>query len=234
MTEVSHDTRLLDQLYAMRIEPEGASLSFTDRLASENGWSESFAECVFREYARFLYLAVVAGHPVTPSDEVDQAWHLHLAYSRHYWGVMCRTIIGKDLHHGPTAGGGAEESRYSLQYRETIAAYREYFGKNPPSKIWPNEKRRFGAQYVRMETGRHWHIPKSAVCATLVAPLLASCTSATEAVVSVGGMIVLAVVIGIVEARHGYGRKKDNKGSGGGCGTGGSSGCGSGCGGCGS
>ncbi|MEK6230809.1 MAG: hypothetical protein N2A42_03075 [Luteolibacter sp.] len=33
------------------------------------------------EYKRFVALAMLAGHPVTPSEEVDQAWHLHLVYT---------------------------------------------------------------------------------------------------------------------------------------------------------
>lgn len=102
---------LLGRLEAMRIEPEGADRTFVSRLAEENGWTPAYAERVLNEYRRFLFLAVTAGHAVTPSDEVDQAWHLHLAYSRHYWGELCPQILGRPLHHGPTAGGRAEAAR---------------------------------------------------------------------------------------------------------------------------
>ncbi len=44
---------------------------------------------MFDEYRRFAFLAATAGHPVTPSDAVDQAWHLHLTYSRDYWDRFC-------------------------------------------------------------------------------------------------------------------------------------------------
>ena len=30
------------------------------------------------EYRKFVFLALVAGHQITPSDQVDQVWHLHL------------------------------------------------------------------------------------------------------------------------------------------------------------
>ena len=59
------------------------------RLASENGWSREYAVRVMQEYRRFAFLAVAAGHPVSPSDAVDQAWHLHLVYTRSYWDEFC-------------------------------------------------------------------------------------------------------------------------------------------------
>ncbi|MEJ7660653.1 MAG: hypothetical protein WKG07_14075 [Hymenobacter sp.] len=63
-----------------------AALSFSHRLARDNGWSLAFARRVVLEYKKFVYLAATCGHPVTPSDEVDQAWHLHLVYTRSYSG----------------------------------------------------------------------------------------------------------------------------------------------------
>jgi hypothetical protein len=78
----------------MRIEPTGAEMRFVDRLARENGWSGHHAAAVYQEYLRFLYLAGTSAGPLTPSDAVDQAWHLHLLYSRHYWEVLCGRILG--------------------------------------------------------------------------------------------------------------------------------------------
>ena len=105
-----------------RIGPPDAALTFITRLARENRWSEEFAARVIAEYKRFCFLAVTAGHEVTPSDAVDQAWHLHLTYSRDYWERFCPHVLGRDLHHGPTAGGGAEQARYSTSTRGRCAA----------------------------------------------------------------------------------------------------------------
>src|SRR5687767_62987 len=80
------------------IGPEKAQLSFAERLARENGWSMVHADRVTREYKRFCFLAATAGHPVTPSDAVDQAWHLHLTYSRDYWQRFCPEVLGRALH----------------------------------------------------------------------------------------------------------------------------------------
>ncbi len=124
------------------IGPADAALSFQARLARENRWSLAFAERVIGEYKRFCFLAVTAGHEVTPSDAVDQAWHLHLAYSRDYWQRFCPEVLGRDLHHGPTAGGGAEQARYFEQYAQTFKSYETVFGP-PPADIWPAAGRRF-------------------------------------------------------------------------------------------
>jgi len=119
------------------IGPENAALSFEARLARENGWTRVFAARVIEEYRRFAFLAVTAGHPVTPSDAVDQAWHLHLAYTRDYWERFCPQVLGRPLHHGPTAGGRAEETRYFAQYADTLKRYADTFGADAPADIWP-------------------------------------------------------------------------------------------------
>jgi hypothetical protein len=129
-------------LEAYEVGPPDAALSFTARLARENRWSEAFAGRVIEEYKRFAFLAVTAGHEVTPSDAVDQAWHLHLTYSRDYWQRFCPEVLGRDLHHGPTAGGGAEQARYFEQYARTLQSYEGAFGP-APRDIWLPAWQRF-------------------------------------------------------------------------------------------
>lgn len=136
-------TDLWQRLAAYEIGPPAASLSFADRLARENRWSAEFTRRVIREYKRFCYLALEAGHEVTPSDAVDQTWHLHLTYSRDYWERFCPEVLGAPLHHGPTAGGQAERARYYDQYAATLKAYDDHFGETPPADIWPDAARRF-------------------------------------------------------------------------------------------
>lgn len=126
-----------------RIGPAEASLTFAARLARENRWSLAQAERVIGEYRRFCYLAMTAGHDVTPSDAVDQAWHLHLTYSRDYWQVFCPEVLRAELHHGPTRGGPADRERFYRQYADTLAAYEAAFGAAPPADLWPGAQRRF-------------------------------------------------------------------------------------------
>jgi len=124
------------------IGPPDAAFSFAARLARENRWSDDFAKRVLDEYKRFCFLAVTAGHEVTPSDAVDQAWHLHLTYSRDYWDRFCPGVLSMPLHHGPTAGGPAERDRYFEQYAQTLKSYEAAFGP-PPAEIWPDARTRF-------------------------------------------------------------------------------------------
>ncbi len=143
MSAPAISTDLWQRLAAYEIGPDGAVLSFANRLARENHWDADFAKRVILEYKRFCYLAITAGHEVTPSDAVDQAWHLHLTYSRDYWDVFCRDVLQADLHHGPTAGGTAERARYYDQYAATFRSYETAFGAPPPPDIWPGAQRRF-------------------------------------------------------------------------------------------
>lgn len=147
-----------------RFDEPSARLTFTARLARENGWTIGRAVRVVDEYRRFVFLAVTAGHPVTPSEDVDQAWHLHLAYTRDYWEAFCRDVLREPLHHGPTRGGACEADRYDAQYRRTLAAYAAAFDAPPPDDIWPSAELRFGDDLAwrRVNVARNWVIPKPA------------------------------------------------------------------------
>src|SRR5579862_6589306 len=81
----TENQRLYDSILAFDIDGGPCSLSFSKRLARENGWSEGCAKRVITEYKRFVFLTMTAGHVCTPSEQVDQAWHLHLCYTESYW-----------------------------------------------------------------------------------------------------------------------------------------------------
>ena len=160
----SHAQRdaLWQRLEAFSPHDESAAFPFVHRLARENGWSRPYAFRVLEEYKRFLYLMLRAGHPVTPSDEVDQAWHLHLLYTRSYWEDLCRDIAGRPLHHGPTRGGEAEGAKFHDWYERTKDSYERLFGEPPPGDIWPSSEKRFGdvQSFERVNRARHWVLPK--------------------------------------------------------------------------
>ena len=160
------------RLFTYRIGPEAAALSFPDRLARENDWTPAFAKRVIHEYKRFCFLAMTAGHQVTPSDQVDQAWHLHLTYSRDYWDRFCPDVLGQSLHHGPTEGGERERTRYYGQYADTLAAYEAAFGEAPPPDIWPPAARRFGVDPRAIRVNRHDRLVLSRRIAALGAALV--------------------------------------------------------------
>jgi uncharacterized protein (TIGR04222 family) len=122
-----------------RIESFGFSepadpLGFESRLADDQGWTLGYALAVAEEYRRFLVLTQVAGQPVSPSPDVDEAWHLHLTRTAHY-EAFCTASFGRFLHHEPARAG--EGKRHRLMYRDTLAAYLHAFGARAPTTIWP-------------------------------------------------------------------------------------------------
>ena len=153
---------LWDRIESQPIGPQSVVLGFPRRLARDNGWSEAHASRVLVEYRRFLFLAARAGHPVTPSDAVDQAWHLHLIYSDDYWNTWCREVLGFPFHHGPTRGGSSEQSKYADWYGRTLASYEACFGTPPPRDIWPTVEDRFtnASAFRRVNTREVWILPK--------------------------------------------------------------------------
>lgn len=154
---------LRERLAAYRIDDPQAAFPFSARLARENGWSRGYTLRVLEEYHRFLYLAMTAGHPVSPSQQVDEAWHLHLLYTRSYWDELVPDVLRRPLHHGPTRGGGAERAKFDDWYARTLASYRAAFGAAPPADIWPAPEARFApaaAPTRQVSTATHWVIRK--------------------------------------------------------------------------
>lgn len=130
---------LWQRIASSPIGPETTALTFAAKLARDNGWSAGYAARVLEEYRRFCWLGMTTGHEVTPSDPVDQCWHLHLTYSRDYWERFCPDVLGRPFHHGPTTGGPGELSRHFVQYAETLRSYQAAFGA-PPADIWPDAR----------------------------------------------------------------------------------------------
>lgn len=175
----------IERVERFEIDPGGKVLTFSSRLARENRWSSEYAERVIREYKRFCVLAIHAGHPVTPSEAVDQAWHLHLTYSRSYWDRFCGTVLGRPLHHEPTAGGTAEGQKFHDWYTKTLVSYERLFRERPPSDIWPSPTQRFvhSGDWKWHNSARHWLVPRpsaglvSVVVAAMVLFSLSGCVS---------------------------------------------------------
>ncbi|MBK8979333.1 MAG: TIGR04222 domain-containing membrane protein [Planctomycetes bacterium] len=147
------DARALWQrIAAHALDVPGDVFPFTARLARDNAWASEFAARAVDEYRRFVFLAGVADTPVTPSDQVDQVWHLHLLYTRDYWQVFCPQVLGFELHHGPTRGGAGQRETFLEQYSRTRFLYRQWFGAHPPADVWPPADSRFGrdTRWVRV------------------------------------------------------------------------------------
>jgi hypothetical protein len=123
------------KLAAFPIDNPVAEYPLSRRLADEQEWTHEYALRVVEEYRKFMFLCMVAGHVCTPSLHVDEAWHLHLLYTRSYWQELCWKTLGRLIHHQPSMGGTSEEKKYAGLYQQTLDSYAGFFGE-PPVDIW--------------------------------------------------------------------------------------------------
>ena len=153
---------LYRRIQKFSVDKPGSDFPFSRRLAQENGWTIEYTQRVVDEYKKFAFLAVAAGHPVAPSDQVDQVWHLHLVYTHSYWDEFCLKVLQKSLHHDPAQGGQSEYEKFNDWYRKTLASYDAFFGYKPPEDIWPAADVRFdrNVHFVRVNTQQCWILPK--------------------------------------------------------------------------
>lgn len=149
--------QLWQRIQAHPLDDPQSTRPFSLRLAKENEWPPGYTRRAIEEYRCFVFLAVAAGHPVSPADAVDQVWHLHLLYTRDYWGDFCGKTLGTPLHHGPARGGAAEADKFADWYARTRESYRRFFGE-PPGEFWP--ERPLHPQAVRVDRARHWIVAK--------------------------------------------------------------------------
>lgn len=166
---------LWQRIRAHPFESDNQQLDLARRLAREQGWTLFEARAAVEEYRRFCFLAVVEGRHKTPSEAVDEVWHLHLIHSRDYWQVFCPQVLRCELHHGPTQGGRIEATRYREQYAATLAAYERWFGP-PPKRWWPGHAERFAnpARWQRVDRSRYWVLPRPRLSSLSIGvPLLA-------------------------------------------------------------
>lgn len=152
---------LHEALAGFPLAETGGEVTFLRRLCRENQWTAEFGLRTIDEYKRFVYLAMVSPAPVTPSREVDQVWHLHLLYTRSYWEDL-RAILGRPLHHGPTAGGQQEDEKFHGWYERTKLLYESEFRQKPPADLWPPAEVRFDPRqrFRRLDVSAHWIIAK--------------------------------------------------------------------------
>ncbi len=238
---------LSDRISQFSFDEGTEQLTFARRLARENSWPLEYTHRVIEEYKRFMFLAVSAGHPVTPSDQIDQVWHLHLTYTRSYWGPWCQEVLRKAIHHGPTKGGTAEGQKFQEWYENTRQSYRVFFGERPPEDIWPDASIRFGLDiyYQRINTKTNWVLPKpwyawKRPIATATFPVLAAAigvplfaqqgySDTTGGVICIAFFFFLFLFIFVIAAIEGNkkksGRRSDSSTPGGDSGDSGDSGC---------
>jgi hypothetical protein len=222
------NAELFHEINELKLSPEKARLSFEARLARENGWSRSQARRVIKEYKKFLYLVAISDRMLTPSEAVDQAWHLHMTFTRSYWDGLCAGVLGRPLHHEPTEGGPAEGKKFAAAYGATLAAYRAEFGAEPPAAIWPPASVRFLPPRQRwVDTRTHIIASKRSLysgAAIAAGGLLAAASPAYAAefawperpimvaIIVVAGLLCLIAIVGLFGSKRGAPRQNAKNG----------------------
>lgn len=203
------------------VDGKPPAFPFERRLARENGWTIAYATRVVEEYKKFLYLALFGGHPVCPSDEVDQCWHMHMTFTRSYWDRLCKEVLGMPIHHDPSRGGKSEDSKHDDMYAKTKLAYERAFGAKPPEDIWPSSEKRFdhSKRYRRVDLSAMYLLPRQRVHqaamiggGVLLSGTAAGCTrmagsNGTTAIIIFIGIIAFLAVMSLIfrAARHARG-----------------------------
>ncbi len=137
-----------------------ASFSFSDRLVRENAWSLAYAIRAIFEYKKFMFLICISKTPLTPSDQVDQVWHLHLIYTESYWIDFCQNTLQQPIHHGPTKGV-EQRGNFREYYQNTLSLYQNIFQTIPPKDIWNDIETRFkDVNFTRVNRHKYWLVPK--------------------------------------------------------------------------
>jgi hypothetical protein len=128
---------LWENIQKFNLDDPHSNFPFSKKLAKENNWSASFTAKAIEEYKKFIYLCCISPTGASPSDIVDEVWHMHLTYTSSYWIDFCRNTLQKDIHHHPSKGGVAETEKHKNWYTGTLVLYEETFGTKPPNDIWP-------------------------------------------------------------------------------------------------
>jgi hypothetical protein len=154
------NTDLWQRIQAFDIDNAEADFPFSSRLARENGWKYDEALAAIDEYKKFIYLVCVSPVPLTPSEVVDQVWHLHLVYTRSYWNDFCEGVLGRSIHHDPTTGGQAQAQLFEGQHAQTRSLYEAEFGFEPPLTYWPLQPLATQQGHRWIDRRKYWLIPK--------------------------------------------------------------------------
>lgn len=150
-----------EQVSRFELDDPDSAVRFSNRLCRENGWSTEYSLRAIHEYKKFMFLLCIADQPLTPSDQVDQVWHLHLLYTKSYWYSFCRDILKKEIHHEPTKGGKMEGDKFSNWYDRTKEFYQKIFDTQPPEDIWPSTEIRFkDVNFQRINLSQYWIIKR--------------------------------------------------------------------------
>ena len=154
------EAELYSKIKAFKLDFSNTIMPFSAKLAYEYRWSQVYTLRAIQEYKKFIFLAMVADHIVSPSAIVDRVWHHHLLFTHSYWDELCGKVLDKPLHHTLGFGGKEEAIKNYHLYELTIETYQRYFG-TPPEDIWDHPPMRSKNPFYQwIDLNRYWIMPR--------------------------------------------------------------------------
>lgn len=124
---------------------------FTNILMSEQLIDINTANKWILEYRKFLVMAYLTDNMISPSEQVDQVWHLHMTYTQHY-RATCKTLVEHDFKHSPSEGGQSEGQKFENIYGDTLSFYKSVFTIDAPVDVWESTQQRFDMKNFSFRT----------------------------------------------------------------------------------
>jgi hypothetical protein len=99
------------------------------RYAKTHDVSAKEASAAWKELIKFLELCGSTHESLAPSEIIDQMWHEAILHTRDY-GVLCRAVARRFVHHVPSDGTD------DAAYRRTLELLAENYG-DVDMRFWP-------------------------------------------------------------------------------------------------
>jgi hypothetical protein len=172
-------------------EPPRTCGSFEDCLRKKGDWTDASASRITEMYRKFLYLKALSGKPVTPSEAIDMAWHLHLEFPADY-SALC-DAVGRDIPHRIVF----YENELEEAYVRGRALYEAEFDAPPDRDLWPSGEDQTRAEIYRL-------VVMGAVLVGVVSVLLGSAVGGLAGLLLAGAIVAAAIsVVFYLHARWG-------------------------------
>ena len=103
-----------------------------DKISKATGVAHESAGTLLNETIKYLFLVGHSRSRLTPSIQVDLAWHEFILFTKVY-EEFCMHHFGHFIHHHP----GESDRNNQMQFVRTLEYYKEYFG-TPDPRFWGN------------------------------------------------------------------------------------------------
>ena len=135
---------LWEKIQNFQLDDPTSALPFSQKLAKQNNWATTFTNRAIEEYKKFIFLCCISPTGASPSEIVDEVWHLHLTYTDNYWNQFCKKTLLQEIHHHPSKGGVTEKEKHVDWYTQTLRLYEVTFNNKAPEDIWPPSQQQTG------------------------------------------------------------------------------------------